>query len=691
MNKQRISLVILIILGVVYIGARAAWYAEYPPTRNYDHFNTETTLNILENPSLYPTDPIWKNGGQASSLGLLFNGFMQGMEAIFGEYVAAWNFLYVLHLAIYLPGAFLLFRYLTGQLWLAGLLAVASSIPLTLYFSYTSWGISSPYAATFTTVQFPWLMLALLVLLQKDIRPYHWWLGFAVWVGSTVYWNPVHGLALIQMVGFALVIEWLGGRIHWRELGIFVGIAGGLFAVYYLTAGNTLTSRPDETPLTDQETKDIIQGWIGFAGLHFFPWAVTKADALRVVLAASLGSLLLLLSAPLARPKASQGWWLIGLIVVMCQVPAPIIMTRDTSFLLIAGYWIYKYRRIDRWDVLWLSLFTAVNLASVVQSALGYYLFAEMERLSMVSVAFESYRPIRWAFPILFVVAGRWVADLLSEDRQKTNSLHWLAAAFILGSTVSRLGNIGLDDMVVVRPDEDLRHALPFLGFGLAMLAVLFSRLPHPLPRSKREGSLKVAAWSLAGLGLVSAIATAWSIPAFKNPSAAMWVILGILLLGFGIWLVEMPRRSLWQRSIFGIGVVALVLIPISTYYQQHDNANPPEDFSQATTWARENTPPDALFLVVGLDPMPFRAQSERSVLTWDVLQTTYFLGMRQLLEANQFLRQYAKLDPSKPDEFRERVDNWGVDYILAANSYGTLPYPTVFESGAVTIYAVEP
>jgi hypothetical protein len=267
-----------------------------------------------------------------------------------------------------------------------------------------------------------------------------------------------------------------------------------------------------------------------------------------------------------------------------------------------------------------------------------------------------------------------------------------LAAVFILGSTVSRLGNIGLDDRVVVRPDEDLRHAMPYIGFGLAMLAVLFSRIPHPLSRSVYgKGSLKAAVGLLAGLGLVIAVAVAWSIPAFKNPSVAMWVVSGILLVGFGVWLAEMPRRSLWQKSIFGIGMVALVLIPISTYYQKHENGNPSEDFNQGTAWARENTPQEALFLVVGSDPMPFRAQSERSVLTWDVLQTTYFLGMRQLLEANQFLRQYAKLDPNKPDKFRQQVEELGVDYIFAANSYGTLPYPAVFESGEVTIYLVEP
>jgi hypothetical protein len=674
----------LLLLTVAYLALRVAWYDRYPPARNYDHFNTETTLNVLRDPSLYPSDPIWSGGGQADTLGFLFVGFLRLTEALFGEFTAAWTFLYALHLLIFLPGAFLCFRFLTREWWLAALMALISSLPFYLYFSYTNWGISSPYARTFVTVQIPWLFWGLFVWLDRRARGVGAPLLLAFAFSTILFWNPVYGLGLIQMAAFVLLVEWWAGRIHWREWGLFVGVTGAAFLFYYISAGQGLNSS-DATPLTDAEVNQVIKIWTDFAGLHFFPWAVTEQQAFWVVTAISLSGAILLLSAPFSCLEQSQAWWGIGLAILLCQAPGPMIMTRDFSFLLMVGYWLYRYRRLDRWDVLLLSALTATNLASLAQSALGFYLFSQQHILAMASIAFEGYRPIRWDFWLLFLFAGRWCADLLAVYRQdRTQWPALLAIPFILGSLLSRIGHVGHDDGMIVRPmeQETLRQWLPFLALAWAILQRMV----------RAVGAHHIAPLQMiSGLGFLipssyAAYLFASNLPDFYETIPISYGVGAILLLGLFLWGYE-QRARLWHGGLVLFFLVALVVWPISHYYRAKADYNPSADFNVAADWAQANTPNEALFLPLGLDPMPFRAQSERSVLAWDLLQTYYFVGPRAMLQSEAYFDPILALDSSQPELVRQTLEAYPMDYIVAANSAGLWPYPIISYSPTVSIY----
>lgn len=697
-HHPKFALVTLLILAVAYLVLRVQWYDRYPPALNYDHFNTETTLNVLRNPALYPTDPIWSGGGQAKSLGFLFVGTLQLVEAVFGEFTAAWTFLYAVHLLIFLPGAFLCFRYLTDNWWLSALMALISSLPFYLYFSYTNWGISSPYARTFVTVQIPWLFVGMFYWLNwrhtiahnspspftgrgvKFLQQYTTLIGLALAFSSMIVWNPVYGLGLIETFAFVLLVEWWGGRIGWRDWVIFIGITGGCFVLYYLNGGQSLNTS-DKTPLSPAELDQVVTIWRNFAGFHFFPWAVTEQQALWVVIAASIGGALVLLTAPLTRLEQSQGWWAIGLIALLCQVPSPMIMTRDFSFLLIIGYWLYRYRRIDRWDVLLVSCFAATNLASLVQSALGFYLFSEHHILAMASISFEGYRPVRWDFWLLFLFVGRWCADLLLAYRKDTND--WpalIAIPFILGSVLSRVGHVGHDDGMIVRPveQETLRQWLPFLGLAWAFVPrlsrIVGATLRPPLP---------------IGLLLVSIYAAhrfATHLPDFYQTIPTTYGVGGILAVGLLLWGYQERARA-WHWGVLGIFIAPMVILPISDYYRTKNDYNPSSDFNSATDWAEANTPIDALFLPLGLDAMPFRAHSERSVLTWDLPQTYYFVGPRAMLQSEAYFDPILDLNLADPSAVRQTLDGYPMDYVVANNSRAILPYPIVFYTPTVSIY----
>lgn len=687
-HSKQASLWLLIGLGIVYILVRTAWYDAYPPTRNYDHFNTQATLNVLRDSSVYPTDPIWKDGGQARSLGILFLGALRLGDAVFGGYVESWTAFYFIHLLIYLPGAFLLFRALMREDWLAGLVAVASSLPFYLYFSYTHWGITSPYATTFTTAQVPWLFFGLMHLLAHNKAKLWQWAGLGLYTSSLIFWNPVNGLILIQICGFILLIEWLSGRIGWRVFGIFVGMCAASIVVYYLSSSGSAFSSAADVPLTEAETQAIILEWKAYVGQHFYPWTAEETLAFRIVIASLITGLLFVLSAPLAQLGRTQAWWVIGLVVLMCQVPIPIMMARDSSFLLMVGYWVYRYRRIDRWDILWLAVLTASNLGGNVQAAIAYHLFAKREVLAMASFAFESLRNTRFAFLVLFVFAGRWCADLLRYGRKHDDVASLAAIPFILGSVLSRIGHVGLDDTVIVRPfDENLRLHLPLMAFWLAFIG--------RVPWLNRVHARNLLTLPLTGLGLFLAVGFAQNIKPqpFDNPSAATGVILLLLLVGLGFWARTVGRG--WP--VFIVLSFLLVIVPISSYTKAHDNYNlEGGDHAAIAHWARTQTPKDTLFLMPdswldpSIYPMYFRAESQRSIMAWDVLQSYFFLGPREMLASNElFWGTVYALDPNNPDDLRAKVESLSVDYLIVRREFSALPYPVAFETPSAIVYHV--
>jgi hypothetical protein len=666
------------VLALVYVLVRVAWYEAYPPTRNYDHFNTETTLKVLSNPALYPSDPIWRDGGQAYSLGFLFVGTWQVAIAVFGDFMAAWPFFYALHLILYLGGAYGLFYRLSRERALAALFALLSSIPFYLYFSYTNWGISSPYARTFVTVQTPYLIWALLVILDAPTRPRWWWAAWGVWLGSIPFWNPVYGLAWVEFAAFILLVQWLMGRLTWREYLIPVGLGGAGFVLYYLSSGANFGAA-EGPPLTGAEKSQLVKGWIEFAGLHFYPWATSEGVANRILAAIVAGALLLLVTAPLLRGGEAglRRWWPFGLIILMLQIPGPVMMSRDATFFMLVGYWLYRYHKLDRGDVLALSFLAAVNLGSLLQSGLAYYLFSEHQILAMASFCFEGYRPIRWAFFLLFWLMLRWSGDLLAHYRGKNGSpLDLAAILFIVAACASRMGHVGIDDWMIVRPvgQEDLRQALPFIAMALALLG---RTPPHRLKLGLSLAVMSAAAYP--------AYEFARHLPDFYQTIPATYAMAGILAAGLMLFLLkEAPN---WRGGVVFVLAIPLLIMPLSAYYRAKPNGNPSPDFNAAAAWARAFSPNEALFLPRNLDPMPFRAQSERSTLALDWLQIYYFNGPRAALESAVLGEQLRQLDPAQPELFRQTADQMGVDFIVAGHVDSIPPYPAVFYTAEVGIY----
>lgn len=685
--KARWSVVAILILGLCYIGLRTHWYATYPPTQNYDHFNTLTMLNVLLDPTLYPTDPIWQDGGQVRAMGFLFTGYLRFMNWAWGGYLEGWTATYFWHLLLYLPGAYLLFHQLTGRRnWLAALMALISSMPFYLYFSYSSWGITPPYATVFTTVQLPWLLLAFMALLRAESPRWGLWAGFALWLGSTVFWNPVNGLFLVQMFCFALLVEWLAGRVSKATFVLVVAICGALVLYYTVSTSGSSLSSGDQPHLMIDETQAVIDSWVAFSGLHFFPWAATRQIALAAVWASTIGGGLLLLIAPFLQTQTLRRSWLFGLIVLMCQLPIPMMMTRDSSFLLLAGYWVYRYQRLDRWDILWLSLFTASNLGGVVQDALAFYLFSEHKVLSMASLAFESFRGARWAFFFLFVGVGRWIADISGS---KPNIISLWGAVLLLGASLTRIGHVGLDDTVVVRVDDTLRLYLPIA----AMLIVFVGRSPFLRRDWSAWGVVQKLAVTLPIGIIVFSLAYAMlntlnhPLPFSGDELRHVEFVLALLLIGLGLFAYEQRRE--WGRGLLIAPLlIAFVFIPLSSYHRPHGNYNASADYLAAAAWAREHSAKEALFLpLLPLDAMPFRAHSQRSVIAWDVLQTYYFVGPREMLATNDLFLEIWLLNAEQPEAFDTLLNPLGVDYVVVESNFGDLPYPLVFESENIRIY----
>jgi hypothetical protein len=675
MLTQRSLLSLSLLLILAYSALHALWVERYPPTLNDDHFHTAIIVSQLEDDTLYPNDLAWSSTVFARNHGFLFLGALQLGETLFDRFQDAWPAYTFVLMLVYLTG-FALFVYeLTSVPWLALTLSFISSMPIYMTVSFSDWGITSVYAHLYVTALAGWALWGLLRFLRTSPPAWAWGLlGFAI--SLTIYFNPVNGGGMVGILVALLILEALGGRLHWRYMIAFT--AGSLLGAsgYVIRYSQTISEVQTATSVEIEAANSFITN---LANERLYPWGISQTLMPILVVLVVVSALTSLI---FYNRKDAPPWWII--LFAAIQLAPGYLLIRHPLFLLALGYWVFHAARADRWDRFFLAMVAVVNLVAVVSNAMAHFLWLDAGIDGMFTLAYEPIRLLQWVMVPLYVWLARWVAELISDE---LNPLDTLAALCMLAIPLSIFGsdNPIKDDAVFMKAMLPLRWGLPLFAFALVYAA------RRDLPR-----------WAVpltwAGFGAAGALFVV-SMGAWENLSEYGWMIL--LLLAGVLQFVYQPRTL--QNAGLAAFFAGTILLPIAGYHKDKPDRNwcdlpnlnacvDGDNVIAAGEWFQENTPREAEILVIGIQPERFVSFARRTTLHANYYQVFWFRGPRGLQDAQALAETLQGTNPLRPGyvgdaELLRCLDELEAHYIAVFGDGYTFDLPKLYENESVIVY----
>ncbi len=290
-----------------------------------------------------------------------------------------------------------------------------------------------------------------------------------------------------------------------------------------------------------------------------------------------------------------------------------------------------------------------------------FRLDAELERLQKLRAAYNWVW--NWVGALLWQYGIAWAASLVAFWRIKPRSgrIYWIGLPVIglLSVPVSYV----LLDVLKWGLISEIQPARALL-FVTAVTMILGAAAGIRAAQTKRFAEAVV--WFVLVFGISMRTFAAW-------PDAKQW----LLALALGISLASLVQK---ERIAWTVPLAAFLLIP-----QNHPRLET-RDLVGLETFARENTPKDAMFLFSGighrLEPGIFRARAIRSVyVDWKSGgQVNYYRSLAE--EWWTRWEQVNELKDRNPDS--RKLTDLGIDYVVSSGPARSKP---VYSNGTYTVY----
>jgi hypothetical protein len=660
---------------VLYGGLHAAWVADYPPTRNDDHFNLEIMLTLLEDGSLYPKDLVWHESDFVSRYGPLFMQASLALTTWRGSFADTWPIWTFLLTFLYLTGMSAALWRLLGRADLAFLCALLTSLPIYVQVSFAAWGLASFYAHLTVTALAGWALWGLGKILEG--RRQSWgalWLG--LFVGLTFYLNPVNAGGLLAVMGLPFWAEKKGRRAFFFYMGSASLTLLPMLALYVSSGATSETSAPS---LAEQARRIMLAYW----GTRLFPFGgqAELVWGLCVALIASLPIYLFYLG------RANAPRWAHILYLSLHSLPA-LWLIGVPMVALLPLYGLFQYDPRDAWDRRLLGMLSASNLGGLVLSALGHTLWIDLGQHAFLTLGYEPIRLLQWALLPTWIYMARWAGAGL-----RIGNIWGMLLALSIGATCLSIlgaGNPLKDEGVFLKAFLPSRWGWPLFVAGLAF----WLRRGRPFPQ--------LGAWLGGGGFTLLTLLTFASMSPLAGLS--LWGgLLGIifLMIAGNLYYRALSAHYRPHHALVLVGALTLLIFaPVAGYHRAKPNYNPcalpyltqcvPEDKIEAMgRWIQANTPREAQLFVLGLQPERFQPLARRSTLHVNRAQLYWWGGAEAFLAAlpHEEALSRAYSNPEAPN-FVDQLIRLGADYLVVFGTDSpTFDLPLVYERPYARLY----
>jgi hypothetical protein len=633
----------------------------------------------------------------------LYLDLVQQIMNVTGDYALALLALLPAIMIAYLIGMFLLLFSITRSTWIAISIALVSSLVWPVFAHGEVWGVANlrmVMPRAFFCALTPWLLL-LIVHWLPSTRWWEWPL-IALTSGLGANLHPVSGLSFIEVLMTSFVLM---RGISMKNLGILIIMAGGATVGAWPILTNFVKSTSTGIPSVPFERFAQVMR-ARFGTLFFSP--LPRVKFLGFVIGIHEREILLWIY------LAGMAIWAIAFVLVkfkrvhsiserglyavllVLQLPIAYLLTwlQATALILfIVCYWAIRNLQsepdlLDRWL---LVLMAAVVCFSFVASFVLEALWVRFELWPLTSLMAEQLRTGRFIYPLLFILAARFMQ--ITIERLPIGRGFLLAASAV--------------GVMAFAPSSLLWSLLA----GLTIWAWCYGR-EWINAHKWVEMLLDAATWALV-LRVVFLI--------IETPTSRGGLLVLCLTGGYVLFTLCWRYLGHGGRIAFGIGVALLLTysivsgsyaysLPISSWVADFASAPSrlwarvyPVGLSQISEehqdelelydWAREHTDEDSLFYYDSFqrfDALAFRFQAQRSVThCWKDLGLAYYTKVRLV----EFYDRYQKLQGAYEDPARLLAYAFEeqADYIVIASSRGVqLNLPVAFENSRYVVYQLE-
>lgn len=663
-------------------------------------------------PNLFPRDYAFSDPSFFDVYTPRYLDLVQQIMNVTGDYALALLALLPVIMMAYLVGMFFLIFRITRSTWIAILIALVSSLVWPVFAHGEVWGVASfrmVMPRAFFCALTPWLLL-LTVRWLPSARWWEWPL-IALFSGLGANLHPVSGLSFMEILAISFVLM---RGISKKSLGILILMAGGAtvgaWPILTSFVKNTSTGIP---PVPFERFAQVMRARFGtlffspLPRLKFLGFIIGIQEREVLVWIYLAGMAIWAIAFVLVKLRKVHSISEHGLYTALfvLQLPIAYLLTwlRATALVVfIVCYWATRNLQsepelLDRWL---LVLMAVVVCFSFVASFVLEVIWVRFELWPLTSLIAEQLRTGRFIYPLLFILAARFIQVTVKQLPVGRGFLLVTSAVGLMAFAPSSIPWSILASLIILV----WRYGRRWID-AHAWIEVL----------------LDAATWALVFRVAFLIIAT--------PTSRAGWLAL-CLAGGYALFTLCWRYFGYWGQIAFGIGAALLFAYsivsggytygpPISSWTA--DFASAPsrlwvrvspvglsqipeehQDRLELYDWAREHTDIDSLFYYDSLertengivyppvDCIEFRFQARRSVThCWKDLGLAYYTRERLV----ELYDRYQKLQGAYEDTVRllTYAREEQADYLVMSSSRGIqLDLPVVFENSRYVVYQLE-
>jgi hypothetical protein len=732
-STRSVALMFGILLAFVLAQAVSTWHdaVSHPwANLNTDQHVLGSVYEKITNPDSLQRDYIFQN---EKSYAYYTPSFMLLVENIARltnrSYLKSLAILQGPILALYLVAAYLLFQQVSGSSLVGTILAFLSINGYSVLKDF--WSVVGLENMLARTIALPVVMVASLTFFRILLFPgqsQRWlWAITGLLIGLTANLHPPTGITFALAIGFTTLLGWkrlTGNKL--RNLSLLVGctVVAGMPIILHALQNTRGSEIPDFQAFANAYIDRV----------SMFPFrlpAYGRIASLEPTYQLAVGFFWLPLTlVSLFAMKPNLRSWTVWPFILVQVVYFWLIIARysdlhSNAIAVIIIFYVWHWRRKDEErELVWLYFLASIIFVSyfLAVALRACWLYFEMDALTtLVSQLPRGARLL--TLPVL-LIGAKLSGDLFNRWKKlPSKGLIWIEFLAIISLAVFEKPSgvhillAGLFSQRNRLPEWRLTQPAVFAAWsGFSAFAAAWLILgDHLLALALVGITVGVGIWLSSHYSL-----TAWSIR-LGGVSAVVFILLilvspfsgtldvvkeiiisttpslvAVVIVGTGLFLLFGRLDNRAGRQLAGYILVPLLMVTglqLSDATGVEDLANhkepgPSPEFLVGS-WARHNTPPDALFFTSDLDGSAFRFWAQRSIVM-SYKDLGVFVAFSRPSELIALTERWQRLVQLSGDGIISDPEVAGTDYVIIRSDDEHLSLPVVYSDEYTIVYLVD-